>query len=155
MDLSETLQMELIRHLPLPEPIILSEETPITEAIHQMQLAHRGCVVIEKNGRLAGLVTERDILVKFLGDSSNRHLALNEIMTRSVETLPPNAPLSTAIQVMTRGGYRHIPLADAEGRIQGVVAARNIMDYIAEHFPAEVFNLPPRLEQKMESPEGA
>lgn len=155
MELAKTLKRELVRHLPLPDPIILSEETPITEAIKKMQDERRGCVLVEKGGRLSGLVTERDILVKYIGSLSETYFTLKEIMTVSPTTLLPDVSLEKALQVMTEGGYRHVPLVDSENRIFGVVAARNIVSYIAEHFPAEVFNLPPRLEQKMESPEGA
>lgn len=155
MRLSETLERELVRHLPLPEPIILHEETSITEALRRMQEARRGCVLIQKEGKLRGLVTERDILVKYIGNREASHFTLKEIMTTSVSTLSPDASLSQAIAVMAKGGYRHVPLVDEQGAILGVVAARNLVNYIAEHFPAEVFNLPPRLEQKMESPEGA
>ena len=155
MELAKTLKRELVRHLPLPDPIILSEGTPITEAIKKMQEERRGCVLVEKGGRLSGLVTERDILVKYIGSLSETYFTLKEIMTASPTTLLPDVSLEKALQVMTEGGYRHVPLVDSENRIFGVVAARNIVSYIAEHFPAEVFNLPPRLEQKMESPEGA
>jgi CBS domain-containing protein len=155
MELAKTLKRELVRHLPLPDPIILAEETPIAEAIKKMQEARRGCVLIEKGSQLAGLVTERDILVKYIGSPSDTFFTLKEIMTASPTTLSPEVSLEKAIQVMTEGGYRHVPLVDSGNHILGVVSARNIVSYIAEHFPAEVFNLPPRLEQKMESPEGA
>jgi len=155
MELAKTLKRELVRHLSLPDPIILSEETPITEAIKQMQEARRGCVLIGKAGKLVGLVTERDILVKYIGSDSDTFFTLKEVMTASPTTLDPDVSLEKAIQVMTEGGYRHVPLVDAENHILGLVTAPNIVSYIAEHFPAEVFNLPPRLEQKMESPEGA
>lgn len=155
MELAETLKNELVRHLPLPEPILFTEETPISEAIQKMQDASRGCILIAKEGRLAGLVTERDILVKYLGQPGKTFFTLREVMTTSPKTIGPDASLEKAIQVMSEGGYRHIPLVDEDNRICGVVAMRNIVNYIAEHFPAEVFNLPPRLEQKLESPEGA
>lgn len=155
MKLSETLERELVRRLPLPDPIVLNEETSITEALRQMQEARRGCVLIQKDGKLCGLVTERDILVKYIGNREASHFTLKEIMTTTISTLSPDASLIQAISVMAKGGYRHVPLVDDSGTILGVVAARNLVNYIAEHFPAEVFNLPPRLEQKMESPEGA
>ncbi len=155
MELAKTLKRELVRHLALPEPIVLTEETPITEAIKKMQDARRGCVLVGKGRQLVGLVTERDILVKYIGSPSDTFFTLKEIMTPSPTTLPPDVSLEKVIQVMTEGGYRHVPLVDSENQILGVVAARNIVSYMAEHFPTEVFNLPPRLEQKMESPEGA
>jgi CBS domain-containing protein len=46
---------------------------------------------------------------------------------------------------MTAEGYRHIPLLDAEGNGAGLLSARDVLGYIAEHFPAEVLNVSPRL----------
>lgn len=155
MELAETLHQEKVRHLPLPAPVKVTEETPITEAIRKMQEGRCGCVVVEKGGKILGVLTERDILVKYLGARNETHYTVGKIMTRNVESLPPDASLAAAIQVMTRGGYRHVPLVEPDGTISGLVTARQIVTYIAEHFPAEVINLPPRLEQKMESPEGA
>jgi CBS domain-containing protein len=120
-----------------------------------MQEFCRGCVLVEKEGMLCGLVTERDILVKYMGCPGDTFFTLKEIMTLSPTTLSPDDSLEKAIQVMTQGGYRHVPIVDAQNRIIGLLAVRNIVSYLSEHFPTEVYNLPPRLEQKMESPEGA
>jgi len=56
---------------------------------------------------------------------------------------------------MTERGYRHIPLLDERGRRAGMIAARDVVNYVAEHFPAEVVNLPPRLDQVFKTPGGA
>jgi len=155
MELTETLRTECIRRLNLPEAIIVTEETPIAEVLKSMQEARRGCVLIEKHGKLHGLVSERDILVKFIGDRMSGDLPVREIMSTELKTLSPDDSVEKAIQVMSRGGYRHVPLVDAEGKILGMIAARNIVDFITEHYPAEVYNLPPRPDQLMGSPEGA
>jgi hypothetical protein len=44
---------------------------------------------------------------------------------------------------MSLGGFRHIPLVDDDGSPTGVVAMRNIVDYIVDLFPNEILNLPP------------
>jgi CBS domain-containing protein len=155
MELTETLRSELIKHLPLPEAIVVSEETPISEVIEKMVEARRGCVLIDRDGRLHGLASEKDILVKFVDKELPGTTPVREIMATRLETLCPEDTVGTAIQVMARGGYRHVPLADADGKILGMMSARDIVSFIVEHFPAEVFNLPPRPDQRMVSPEGA
>ena len=59
------------------------------------------------------------------------------------ECLGLDDELVYALNQMSVGGYRHIPLLDDEGRPVGVVAMQHIVDYLVSLFPREVLNLPP------------
>ena len=69
-------------------------------------------------------------------------------------TLSPNAKVGDAIRLMTEGGYRHIPLVEEDGRSRGLVSARDVVRFIADHFPTEVYNLPPGFRQRIRTCEG-
>ena len=56
---------------------------------------------------------------------------------------------------MQTGRYRNVPVVDDAGRLVGVVRQQDILKYLAESFPEELLNLPPRPHQRMEEPEGA
>jgi CBS domain-containing protein len=71
------------------------------------------------------------------------------------DALTLEAELGEALELMTRGGYQGLPLVDNSGRVAGHLDGRDILEYIAEAFPQEVLNLPPRPHQLMEQPEGA
>jgi hypothetical protein len=51
--------------------------------------------------------------------------------------------LAYALNQMSIGEYRHVPLVDDHGRPTGVVSMRHIVDYLVAMFPQDVFNLPP------------
>ncbi len=155
MELTKRLREEPIRHLPLSAPIVISEDTPISKLTHLLADGNRGCLLVEKNGYLHGLVSERDILCKVIEKKLSEDEPASVIMSTELKTLNPDETLDKAIKVMTSGGHRHVPLVDVDRRILGIISAKNIIDYISEHFPAEVFNLPPRLDQKMATKEGA
>jgi CBS domain-containing protein len=155
MELTEKLRQERIGHLPLTEIIVLHENTPVAEAVARMEEKRIGCVLIEKEGRLHGLMSERDVLVKYVGGAELDATPIRDLMSTKLETLSLENTMEEAIRTMVKGGYRHVPLVDAEMKILGMIRAIDIVDYIAEHFPAEVFNLPPHPEQKIVSPEGA
>jgi hypothetical protein len=55
---------------------------------------------------------------------------------------------------MTVHGYRSVPLVDERDRWLGLLSSRNVLRYIAEHFPEAVLNLPPRLNQHLRRAEG-
>jgi CBS-domain-containing membrane protein len=55
---------------------------------------------------------------------------------------------------MQTGRYRNIPIVDGDRRLVGVVRQVDIIKYLAESFPEELLNLPPRPHQRMRQPEG-
>jgi CBS-domain-containing membrane protein len=75
-------------------------------------------------------------------------------MDRDPATLPQDAPLVRALELMVRGGDRTVGLVDAEGRLVGAVRQSDILAFVAEAFPQEILNLPPRPGQVMEQAEG-
>jgi CBS domain-containing protein len=114
-----------------------------------------GAALICRAGKVVGIFTERDVLNKlFLGPVDDKQ-PIDLFMTADPETLSLEATLGDAVRLMTEHGYRNVPLVDGEGGSAGIVAARDIVQYVAEHFPTEVANLPPSLEQEFRTPEGA
>jgi CBS-domain-containing membrane protein len=56
---------------------------------------------------------------------------------------------------MQTGRYRNVPLLDDHDQLMGVIRPQDILKYLAESFPEELLNLPPRTNQRMKEPEGA
>jgi CBS domain-containing protein len=128
----------------LKPPITLPRGATVREAVDKMNRGRVGCVLIEEGGRLVGVFTERDVLTKVVAKSLDvHHTMLDRVMTADPECLTPDDRIAYALNKMSVGGFRHIPLVDAQGRPAGVVAMRNIVDYIVDLFPGEVLNLPP------------
>jgi CBS domain-containing protein len=114
-----------------------------------------GCVLVEKEGRLLGIFTERDILTKLVGTGYDpAKVQVDEVMTRDPETLTSDDPIAFAMQRMSVGGFRHVPLVDPNGRPVGILSVKDIVDYLAEHFPREVLNIPPEPGKQPRIPEG-
>jgi CBS-domain-containing membrane protein len=63
--------------------------------------------------------------------------------------------LLEAMRVMETGHYRNLPLVDPAGVVVGMLRQQDLLEYVAEAFPQEILNLPPRPHQLMEAPEGA
>jgi len=76
-------------------------------------------------------------------------------MTRQPKTLDLDQTIRDAIVLMKTGRYRNVPIVDAAGHLVGVVRQADIIKYLAESFPEELLNLPPRPHQRMKEPEGA
>lgn len=153
-DFEQTLRSILIRDLALTPPLKVQVRTPLRDAIARMQEMHRPCLIVCKDEKVAGIFTERDVLYKLTAPGADLEQPIDGVMTPEPRTLHPEDPVSTAIRLMTEQSYRHIPLTDASGNCVGFVTARDIIVYIAEHFPAEVLNLPMRLGQVPQRAEG-
>jgi CBS domain containing-hemolysin-like protein len=114
-----------------------------------------GCVLVEDGGKVVGIFTERDILTKLVGTGYDpAKVAVDGVMTRNPETLTPEDPIAFALQQMSVGGFRHVPLVDSDGHPVGILSVKDIVDYLAEHFPEEILNIPPEPGRQPRIPEG-
>jgi CBS domain-containing protein len=155
MTIEQALRHEHLGNLPLSKPATVPRGTSLEATLRLMREQGLGCVLVCEGDRLVGIFTERDVLNKLIGSGVSETETVDRFMTPHPASLTPRHTLGDAVRLMTEHGYRHIPLLDERGRRAGLVAARDIVHYIAEHFPAEVVNLPPRLNQVFNTPEGA
>ena len=117
---------------------------------------HRvSCLLVVKDDKVTGIFTERDLLTRVLALRKPLTLTVAECMTPEPVTVNPKDPVRTAIRRMQSGGYRHLPVVDEEGRPVGILSAKKIVQYLADHFPATVYNLPPDPNQVPTTAEGA
>lgn len=142
------LLQEPLTLLPSRSPLVFPESATVKDAMQAMQRRHRGCVVITADGkptsRLVGIFTERDVLLKVIDCGRNpATIPLADVMTRDPETLAMDAKLAWALNMMSVGGFRHLPVTDHQGRPAFIISVRDIVEFLVESFPAEILNLPP------------
>jgi CBS domain-containing protein len=142
--LDERIICEPIRVLEPPQPITLPRTATVAEAVQWMRAHRIGCILIVDGPELVGIVTERDLLLKVLGVTGDLStIGVEEIMTPEPETLSLDDAIVFALNKMSVGGFRHVPLVDAQKHPTGVVSVKMIVEYIVDFFPREVLNLPP------------
>jgi CBS domain-containing protein len=134
-----------VSDIPLREPARARGHTPLIEVVSTMHEMRRGATIVEDDqGRIAGIFTERDLMLRVEhGDSSWHRQPVGEVMTRDPIRIAPTESLATALRRMREGGCRHLPVADSQGMTTGVLSIRDILARIAEFFPEEFLNLPP------------
>ena len=137
--------IRLLRPQPRP-PLGLCPDDSVEAAWHLMREHRVGCVLVVEDGTLVGILTERDLLMRVDAPGSAR--PIREVMTPDPETLSPDDPIVYALNKMSVGGFRHVPLVDAAGHPVGVVSVKDVVDYIVDFFPNDVLTVPPSPEQR-------
>ncbi len=143
--LEGALLSDTVKLLAPSEPIRFPAEATVHEAVTKMVANRRAAVVIvDEEGRLIGIFTERDVLTRVVGQGRDLHrTTLGEVMTRDPEALSPQDRICYAINRMNNAGYRTVPLVDAERRPIGVVTINDVVKWLAGIFPEAVLNLRP------------
>lgn len=149
------LRNEKVRVVAQHEPVSVGPDMPLDQALAQMRTGGGDALLIIDAGRLAGILTERDVLTRIFGQSVDGARPVREYMTADPHSLDADATLLDAMVAMESGHYRHLPLVNSTGQVVGMLRQQDLLDYVAEAFPQEILNLPPRPHQTMEAPEGA
>jgi CBS domain-containing protein len=152
--IEEILRSHPIRSMDIEPALTVPSTTRLGDVIATMQHSRAAAAVVTEAGRIAGIFTERDVLNRIVGFSISQDLPIADVMTRNPKTLSPTDLIADAVRLMTEQGYRHIPLVDGGGKNVGMISARNIMEFIAAHYPKEIFNRPPDPDQVPHRPEG-
>ncbi len=141
------------------EPVTVRPGTSLADCLAEIQRTGTGdsVFVVDADGRLAGVLTERDIFGRLVGGD------VGQIdLSQPVETLMTTKPhhfhveetVRDAIALMKTGRFRNVPLLDDQDHLIGVIRPQDILKYLAESFPEELLNLPPRPHQTMRRAEG-
>ena len=114
------------------EFLSVSPGAPVSEVIKKMKEARLGCALVLDNGRLVGIFTERDLLNKLTGKNAvAATTAVKDLMSANPETLSDTDSVATALNKMSMGRYRHIPVNKADGSYS-VTSIKHVIKYIAK-----------------------
>ena len=148
---------ERLRVLSRRQPVTVEPGTSLAECVRSIQRTGTGdsVFVCDDAGQLIGVLTERDVFARLVGGTMDLDQPVETLMTTEPKTLDLDDTIRDAIVLMQTGRYRNVPLVDPDRQLVGVVRQADIIKYLAESFPEELLNLPPRPHQRMKEPEGA
>ena len=148
---------ERLRVLSRRQPVTVEPGTSLADCVRAIQRTGTGdsVFVCDASGRLVGVLTERDVFARIVGGTIDLQQPVESLMTTDPKTLDLDDTIRDAIVLMQTGRYRNVPMVDADRQLVGVVRQSDIIKFIAESFPEELLNLPPRPHQRMKEPEGA
>jgi CBS domain-containing protein len=106
--------------------LTVSADATIGEAAAAMGARGVGAVVVLEGDRVAAILTERDVL-KAVAAGKDGSAPVNEWMTSHPDTIEPSDTTDHAASLMIHGGFRHLPVVEADGKVVGIVSIRDLM----------------------------
>jgi CBS domain-containing protein len=98
----------------------------LQEVAAMMRDGDVGAVPVVEQGRLAGIVTDRDIVVRVIADGGEASMPVSRAMTRELFTVGPEDFAFEAIRLMGDKQVRRIPVINAEGELKGIIAMADV-----------------------------
>ena len=117
--------------------LVAPPETTVSEAAALMARRQVGAVMVVEHEHLVGIFTERDAVFRVIArgrDAQTTRLA--DVMTAAPRTVDPDKSFGYALLLMSENGFRHVPVIE-NGKLIGIVSARNALDPDLEEFVSE------------------
>jgi CBS domain-containing protein len=104
------------------DPATVESGQPVSEAARLMRDYDAGAVVVTENGRVSGIVTDRDIAVRVVADGKGPEVPVREAASGSdVATVGPDTSIDQAVQLMRAKGVRRLPVVEKDKAV-GIVS---------------------------------
>ena len=111
-----------VREVMTLKPVTLQGSIPVIEAARAMSQHNLGDVVVQMNGKLWGIVTDRDIVIRVLGSGKDpKTTSLESICSQELATISPEQPTSDAVRMMRERAIRRLPVVEND-RVVGIVS---------------------------------
>jgi CBS domain-containing protein len=143
--LEDALLSDAVSVLGPREPVRLAGSTTIEDALATMLTRDAvAVVVVDGEGRLQGIATDRDLLKRVYDAGRNAsQTRLTDVVTRDSEVLDPDDRICYAVNRMMALACRTMPIVDGERRPIGIVTVDDVMKWLAALFPEAILNLRP------------
>jgi len=108
-------------------------ETSVYEALSVMAERDIGAVMVFDQGRVVGVLTERDYARKgILAGRLSKDTPVGELMTKNVVFATPDYSVEQCMALMTDGDFRHLPVME-DGKLIGILSMRDLVREIIAH----------------------
>ncbi len=139
-----TLMITQVQDLPPRAHASVDVGDPMWKVVEAMKSKNRGAVLVEENGSLVGIFTERDLVSRLDHDDALwSHVLVKDVMTPHPTVVRPYESVAEAMRLLVQGRRRHLPIVDDKGKVLGLLSIRDILAYVASRFPEDMMNLPP------------
>jgi CBS domain-containing protein len=115
--------------------VVASESDPIAVVARKMRDAHVGSIIVTREDRPIGIITDRDLALRIVAEERNATTTrVSDVVTYGVFTIKESDQIETAVRSMREHGVRRLPIVDDDGRIVGIVTADDLVVLLSKEF---------------------
>ena len=119
----------------------IDHEASLQEAAEALAADNIGLLLVLREGGLAGVLSERDVVSHVASGTDISHLTVGEVMAGDLVTAPTTASVVEAARTMAEADVRHLPVLDGD-LIAGVVSIRDLVAVLADAVDTDVVVVP-------------
>ena len=120
--------MATVKDLMTPNPICVEFDAPLVEAARLMDRHNIGDVLVLRNNKVVGIITDRDIVVRCLAKGRDANdCTVGDVCTGDVLAVEPNADLHAAADLMREHKIRRVPVMD-DGQALGIISLGDLAE---------------------------
>lgn len=122
------------------ELFCVKPDVTAAHAARAMAERHVAAVLILDDDKLAGILTERDLVFRVMAKGIGaENVTVGEIMTAKPVTVAPNDSAAAALDKMRKGHFRHLPVVDG-AKVRGIISIRDLYETVAASLEEELHN---------------
>ncbi len=122
-----------VREVMTPNPVTLQASVPVMEAAKVMSQRNMGDVIVQQDGKICGIVTDRDIVIRALAQGKDpKTTTLESICSQKLTTISPDQTTSEAVRLMQERSIRRLPVVE-DGRVMGIVSLGDLAVELDRH----------------------
>lgn len=118
--------------------VTIDSEASVKDATEKMKQYSTSCLVVLSDNRVDGILTTRDVISRVVARGLDpSKVQVNDVATRPIIMMRPEAPLEEAIKIMLQRKIKKIPLIsgdDGNARLYGLLSLTDIIEYHSEIF---------------------
>ena len=112
--------------------LVASPDDSIQKIVNIFQEKKKNCVLVYKNKKLIGIMSNRDILWKVAGKyKDTSKIKVSQVMTPNPEWVRASDPIAFVVNKMAMGGFRHVPVLADDGAPLSIVLIKDVLAYLA------------------------
>ena len=132
--------MPKVRELMTESPRTVAPDASAVEAATVMRDEDAGVVpIVESDGRLAGVVTDRDIALRVVAEGREPgSTTVGEIASQNLATIDPQQDIDEALRLMAKHQVRRLPVVEEDGKLVGILAQADVARHLDASRTGEV-----------------
>ena len=106
----------------------IDHDKSVLQAAKIMHDRHIGSVLVMRDGRIAGIFTERDLMNRIVAEQRDPAATpVGDVMTERIACCDEDTTLDACRTTMTKHRMRHLPVLDSDGRLVGIISSGDIL----------------------------